>query len=290
MSQTFKLVVLLVALLAVLQVSASASHEESNYYVGIGDRLIRTFGPFYKQPLVKSDAEHQGWHQFGGADVCDENNYGFCYSKSKNGPTPAQPMVLCYTEASQISAYGVYAFGEPPAALVPKFWEPVSPGVYRTMMSLRNQSRTCSYQRDSAILGTRLSINQNFEIPLTQDAAEDAGWLMGNCIPKMGIHYSYNLSPAGTHSFELDTMVPAMPMYNPANGRVAAVLYLWPAAQNNGITGPWEGPFSNGLFCANWCKDSGCSFGDATISSMHWLYGDYAHVSCKANATCVFGQ
>jgi hypothetical protein len=405
------LIFLVVLLLAVSTVSAAT------YYNGIGDRLIRTFGPFYKQPLVRSDAQHQGWHQMGG-DACDVQ-YGYCYSKSKGvhffggisqsalldtclfaccvflvvvvlsvfccvwmvcctlftacgswccvldssrvlpkvccllfvycpllqtpspfplcmcvcvgvgvtlcvciclyvcvcdlmcvylficvciclymcvcvfagGPTQAKPMVLCYTQAGQISAYGVYAFGEAPAPLVPKFWEPVSSGVYRTMMSLRNQSASCSSTSESsAPLGTRLSINQHFDIPLTQAEADRAGWLMGNCIPKMGIHYSYNIAPGASHSFALDTMLPTMPMYNPATGRVAAVLYLWDAPQQNGLIGPWEGPFDNNLFCLNWCKNSGCAFDGDTISSMHWLFGDYAHVSCKANATCVIGQ
>lgn len=252
---------------------------------GIGDRLLRVFGPFYKNPLTSSDAVKSGWHQYN--STCDPT-FGYCYAKARNGPSHSKPFVVCYTAAGQLSAFGVYAFDqEAGAPLVPALWQPemTSDGAaVRSIISTRNVSSVCTQQRFDAPIGDRLSINGNFEVPVTQSAAEDAGWLPGNCIPRMGTHHSYNLNPSDP--FAVESMVPVIPMYNPADGKVAAVLFEWPYPQKNGLTGPWEGPFGNNLFCANWCKDSGCSFGDDVMSSMHWLFGDPSSVKC-AGAKCI---
>jgi hypothetical protein len=50
----------------------------------------------------------------------------------------------------------------------------------------------------------------------------------------------------------------------------------------------FEGPFTSGLFCKNWCADSGCAFdiGSRWWTTLHFHFVDPASISCSG-APCV---
>jgi hypothetical protein len=163
------------------------------------------------------------------------------------------------------------------------------------------------------ILGDRLMINQEFNIPLTMGDAEKAGWVMGNCINKMGIHHAYDLNQPGGQTWNVSSLVPVQPMYNVETEAISAVLFWMPDLQNIEPLGDWEGrlrtqkdttnscffflllpnsylllsfspsegPFVVDLFCKNWCANSGCTFSDVTVfTTMHWMFTDPDLNSC----------
>jgi len=137
------------------------------------------------------------------------------------------------------------------------------------------------------VLGDQVSINNQFTIPLTSDEATKAGWVMGDCIPDMGIHYAYDLNEPGSQTWNTSSLVPALPMYNPENGYINAVLVSIPDLQVYEPFGEWEGPFLPSMFCGNWCSQSGCDFSSqATVfSTLHLFFRD-PHLNDCTGAPC----
>jgi len=213
---------------------------------------------------------------------------GIAYAQSddNSGPSSSAPITLYYTSAGQLSGYGVRVYGQPPASLVPNFWVPATDDddAYDINVIFRNSSIICSGQFDdqNPVLGDQVSINNQFNIPLNSTDAKNAGWVMGNCIPEMGIHYAYDLNAPGSQTWNVSSLVPTLPMYNPEDGYINAVLVSIPNAQLYEPLGEWEGPFLPSIFCGNWCRLSGCDFsGEANVfSTLHLMFRDPSLNDC----------
>jgi len=158
---------------------------------------------------------------------------------------------------------------------------------YDLILQTRDPSFVCSGDTDDNLLGDRLSINGIMDIPLDMSDAQLAGWVEGDCIPKMGIHHAYDLAYPGSQSWNKDTLVPVLPMFDPTSGKITAVLLASSDAQRIEPFGDWEGPFPNFLFCKNWCANTGCTFPGVMLwTTMHWFFGDPALNQCTG-AKCV---
>jgi len=252
----------------------------------IGDRLLRTFGVFKNQPLTPDDAEDQGFTAF--TDGCTQ--FGVGYSKGdENGPTKGDSAILYFTAGGQLSGFGSRMWGEPEENLVPDYWVPVdgADGVYDLILQTRDSDFICSGDTDDNLLGDRVSINGIMDIPLVMDDAQTAGWVEGNCIPKMGVHHAFDLNAPGDQTWNASSLVPVLPMYHPQTRAITAVLLASTDAQRIEPFGDWEGPFINMLMCKNWCANTGCTFpGVGLWTTMHWLFEDPSLNQC-AGANCV---
>lgn len=251
----------------------------------VGNLLYRTFLVFADQPLNVSDALSAGWSSID-YDYCDPN-FGIAFSAGT--PSAKNTPILYFTAGGQLAGFGERVFGQPPQALIDAgFWRYVSDEVYDIIISTRDTSLMCSGDTDpyNPYLGDRLMINQQFEIPLTMSDAENAGWVMGNCITKMGIHHAYDLNAPGSQTWNVSSLVPVLPMYNADTQAVSAVLFWMPDLQDIEPLGEWEGPFIPSLFCKNWCSDSGCNFDGVTVfTTNHWMFTDPDLNTC-GNAPC----
>jgi len=250
-----------------------------------GDRLLRSFLVFKNQPLTSSDAEAQGFSVF--TDGCTQFGYG--YAKG-SGPTNGDSAILFFTEGGQLAGFGSRMFGEAPQNLIDQgYWMSTDSDVeaYDLILQTRDPGMICSGATDDNVLGDRLIINGIMEIPLDMPDAQSAGWVEGNCIPKMGIHHAYDLNFPSSQSWNASSLVPVLPMYSPSTGAITAVLLASTDAQRIEPFGDWEGPFINMLFCKNWCANTGCTFpGVGLWTTMHWLFEDPKSNVCDG-AMCV---
>jgi len=246
----------------------------------LGDRLLRTFLLFKQQPLTVADAKSQGFVLF--TSGCTRFGYG--YASASGGPTAGNSAILYYTQGGQLAGFGSRMWGNAPAALVAQgYWMAtgLGDGSYDVIMQTRDPSMICSGTSDNNKLGDRLVINGHMSIPVTKPLAQSAGWVEGNCIPKMGIHHAYDLNHPSSQTWNSSSLVPILPMYSATTGRVTAVLIASPDAQRIEPFGDWEGPFINSLFCKNWCANTGCTFPGVSLwTTMHWLFEDPATNTC----------
>jgi hypothetical protein len=251
----------------------------------LGDRLLRTFLLFKQQPLTVADAKSQGFVMF--TTGC--TRFGFGYASGSGGPTKSNSVILYYTQGGQLAGFGSRMWGEAPIPLVDQgYWMDTGVGddSFDIIVQTRDPTMICSNTVDGNKLGDRLVINGLMNIPTMAPLAESAGWVEGNCIPKMGIHHAYDLNFPSSQSWNASSLVPILPMYSATTGRVTAVLIASPDAQRIEPFGDWEGPFTNGLFCKNWCANTGCTFPGVTLwTTMHWLFEDPSTNTC-AGARC----
>jgi len=241
-----------------------------------GDRLLRSFLVFKNQPLTVDDAQNQGFTEF--TNGCTQFGHGYAKGTDGSGPTHGDSSILYFTEGGQLAGFGSRMWGSAPQALIDQgYWMMTDQDdeSYDLILQTRDPSMICSGATDSNQLGDRLVINGQMEIPLAMPAAQSAGWVEGNCIPKMGIHHAYDLNFPGSQSWNASSLVPVLPMYSPQSGKITAVLLASSDAQRIEPFGDWEGPFINMLFCKNWCANTGCTFpGVGLWTTMHWLFED----------------
>lgn len=191
------------------------------------------------------------------------------------------------------------------------FWRRVAgqSDTYDIYIRTRDAKFMCSGAKSLDVIGDRLEINSFFTVPLNQSVAVKQGWAPGNCIGRMGIHHSFDLAAFGGNSWNASTLVPVQPMYDAQRHTINAILFnmphaeyvrlYWPSAPPQQIRsisltiislqtepiGMFEGPFTNGLFCKNWCADSGCTFdiGFHLWSTMHFHFVDPSTISCTGS-------
>jgi len=256
----------------------------------IGDRLLRTFFIFANQPLDYATAISQGW-----ANVTDgscDPNFGIAVANGDGtNPTAGSSVLLYFTAAGQIAGFGTRLFGQPPQNLIDSgYWRPASDGSgnYDVSIITRDPSLMCSGATGAETLGDRLVIsNSQQQIPLDMADAETAGWAQGNCIPKMGIHHAYDLAMPGNNTWNSNTLVPVLPMFNSQTGAISAVLFTAPILQHVEPFGDYEGPFPAFLMCKNWCASSGCQWPGVTVwVTMHFFFTDPSLNTCQG-AACV---
>ncbi|ELR15098.1 uncharacterized protein ACA1_215700 [Acanthamoeba castellanii str. Neff] len=270
---------LLVTLSVVLLLSGPAAAQ------GFGSRLLRTFFVFAEQPLSSSVAEANGWSRL--SSTCDPD-VGYAYAQSPSGPTSLSPVTLYYTAAGQLSGFGVRVSGKIEQNLVNHgFWRRVAgqSDTYDIYIRTRDAKFMCSGAKSLDVIGDRLEINSFFTVPLNQSVAVKQGWAPGNCIGRMGIHHSFDLAAFGGNSWNASTLVPVQPMYDAQRHTINAILFNMPHAEYTEPIGMFEGPFTNGLFCKNWCADSGCTFdiGFHLWSTMHFHFVDPSTISCTGS-------
>jgi len=253
---------------------------------GFGDRLLRTFLLFKNQPLTRQAAASQGWTPFNG-EACDATR-GIAYSNSAYGPTEYNPTMLYYTSGGQLAGFGVRVWGTMSQALQQAgMITEVSDGVYDIFMLTRDPATICSGATYPQQIGDRLLLGGFFPIPLNMSGAEASGWVMGNCIGRMGIHHAYDIADPGNQTWNASTQAPVLPMYDAKRHTINAVLINVWNLQDIEPIGVWEGPFINSLYCLNWCSNSGCNFPGVTVwTTLHWHFVDPSSISCTG-APCI---
>jgi len=225
------------------------------------------------------DAQSQGFTLF--TDGCTQLGYG--YSKGgSDGPSKGDSAILYFTEGGQLAGFGTRMWGKAPANLIPNYWVPNDDGKsFDLILQTRDPASICSGATDSNVLGDRLWVNGNFNIPLSASEAQNVGFVEGNCIPKMGIHHAFDLNKPFDQTWNYTSLLPVLPMYSASSGAITAILIASSDAQRIEPFGDWEGPFINYLFCKNWCANSGCTFPGVNLwTTMHWLFGDPALNQC----------
>jgi len=261
----------------------------------IGTHLTRTFGLFVEQPLTMSDATAQGFSQFGNSS-CDPL-MGYQYSSQSSGPTNGSESWISYTAAGQLNGFGVRVFPGSSSPFLSQqlidsnYWRPsgAGDGAYDLFFSTRDPSLVCSGNTAPELIGDRLTIWDVQSIALNMSTAQGAGWVEGNCINKMGIHHAYDLNKPGTNTWNWQSLVPVQPMYDSAdpNHRLNAVLVNVPNVQFVEPFGEMEGPFLPGLFCLNWCSNTGCGWsGTNWWSTIHFHLVPIDSISCTG-APCM---
>jgi hypothetical protein len=272
----------LLALLACVLVAAMVTPSVSAYS-GIGDVLLRTFGVFHEQPLTAAEAESLGWTR---ATQSCLPGIGNVYVPS-GGDVASDSQFLIYAASGQLAGFGVTVFGVTfEAPLVDQFWMRTGDQAYSVHVTTRDPNLVCNPSATfSGAIGDRVLINGGvLEVPTTMAAAEAAGWYQGNCIPKMGIHHSYDLAAPGAMTWNASTLVPVMPMFDAVNHTINAVLFQVPHVQYLEPVGDWEGPIFPFLMCKNWCSSdsSVCHWpGVSMFATMHWLFVHPSSISCS---------
>eukprot|EP01089_Gocevia_fonbrunei_P011713 TRINITY_DN2552_c0_g1_i4.p1 TRINITY_DN2552_c0_g1~~TRINITY_DN2552_c0_g1_i4.p1 ORF type:complete len:290 (+),score=40.08 TRINITY_DN2552_c0_g1_i4:40-870(+) len=244
------------------------------------DKLYRTFVAFDDMPLNSSAAVNLGWSRI--SKACDPQR-GIAYSSESGGPTAGSPSVLYFTTGGQIAGFGARIKSDHiPKNQIPKFWIPVegTQNSYDLSLMFRDPSMLCSGKTDDHVLGTYISINNVFVLPEDSNAATKQGWIEGNCIGEMGIHYSYDLESPGNMTWKTENLLPILPMYGVEDKLIKAILIATPTWQDTYPFGQFEGPFTSSLFCFNWCANTGCTFQSDIWSTFHWLFTDYTKVTC----------
>lgn len=141
----------------------------------------------------------------------------------------------------------------------------VSDGVYDVFLTTRDPNTVCTSQTYSQVLGDRLLLNSFFPVPLNMSGAEQAGWVshfktidersgltrslslslfqvMGNCIGRMGIHHAYDLASPGNQTWNWQTQVPILPMYDAVRHSINAILFngelIWKPSSHTSTNKP----------------------------------------------------
>jgi len=241
------------------------------------DRVLHTYFAFTALPLTVSDATAQGWSAMDG--ICD-TNLGVQYAQS-GGPSRTTPISLYFTAGGQFAGFGITVNGAPPAP-ISSFWWLQSDGRYQLYVSTRLAASKimCDGTSSQDAVGNVVVLNQPgpaVVIPLTDTVASDMGWTNGSCLPKMGRHWSWDVS--GSNTWNWQTLLPVMPMY--MNGSLVTILINTAQWTVPYPVGDFEGPFVNSLMCLNWCS-SNCNFNADIWSTMHFFFSDPNFNNCPS--------
>jgi len=276
----------LVAIVAFVALSAPALVAGQD----IGTHLTRTYFLFREQPLTAANATAQGWSQFSPASCDPVSGYLYAQNTGGTGPTKTSPTILSYTASGQLNGFGVRYWGSPsPQLLTAGYWRDSGAGdsSYDILLTTRDPSVVCSGVTALELIGNQLNMWNIQSIALNMSAAEAEGWVMGNCIPKMGIHHAYDLNAPGNQTWNWQSLVPVLPMYDAVNQNLNAVLINTPQAQWVEPLGEYEGPFPNMLMCKNWCANTGCDFPGVTLwTTLHFHLVPIDGISCTG-APCM---
>jgi len=249
-------------------------------YKGIGDRLDHTYLHFNVLPLSTSDATKAGWTPLN--TQCDPN-LGFGY-QAQGGFSEAQPILLYFSAAGQISGLGVVHYGAPLTQHL-KFWRPfmnATLDAYLMTVHFRAPSVLCSKTMQPEELGSQVVINQgtvNFAVPLTDSEATNQKWTIGNCIYWMGTHWALDLMTGPVLSFKAEQVLPFMPMYY--DGTMSAFLVDTAVAQKN-PSNYWEGPLPPTTMCGNFCDGKNCPWDSAETFTLHFFLRNHTSSICSS--------
>lgn len=269
-----------------LFVILTLGHVSTSCATELGTDLLRTFFVEKAQPFTVAEAAKAGYTNYTG---CVPNR-GYAFSSGgKPGPDKSDSITIYYALNGQISGFGVRMWSDsPPTKVTPQFWVPNGDGSYDIWITTREPTSICSsYTPYTEKLGDRATISNLIDIPLTMQEAQVEGlWTLGGCINGMGMHHQYDLANPGTNTWNKNTLLPVTTMYSTNDGNaLVAVLFSVPESEHYEPIGDWEGPFTNSLFCHNWCPvdHAACSnFPDVTFwSTMHFLFGPSNLQTCN---------
>jgi len=254
----------------------------------IGTHLTRTYGLFREQPLNASDAVANGWSSFGNSECDPVLGYTYAQNTDGSGPSRGSPTILSYTANGQLNGFGVRVWSSSLSTQLQSagYWHDTGLGdnSFDMMLTTRgtDPNVVCGSEIASELIGNQLNIWGNVQsIALNMTAAEAGGWVMGNCIPKMGMHHAYDLNAPGSQTWNYQSLVPVQPMYDGITQNLNAVLINVPAMQLTEPIGELEGPFINMLFCKNWCANTGCDWSGVTVwTTLHFHLVPIDSISC----------
>jgi len=274
----------------------------------VGDRFLHTALTYSTFPITTRDAQSSGWVRAG---PCVPGR-GLPFIP-KNGVSKASPGILYYSESlGYVSGLTIRRWSGPEKSNAGAFWE--LPKINVTCaagtctditMVFRDPKAVCGNSSEAfaatmpdtgnsiASIGDRLLVGSKlFPVPINSTLAKKAGWSEGNCIPHMGIHYSYVFGGSPQGPWNASSLFPLLPMYDPISGHINAVLIGNPHGSLH-VTpvGWWEGPFVNAFMCKNWCSDSRCGFSGTMIwTTMHFYFRDPSTISCNGARCKIFGH
>jgi len=195
-------------------------------------------------------------------------------------------MTLFFGNDDSVVGMGMTVFEEPPTPLQ-SFWLDNGDGTYSMVLTFRND--TCSGSTDAGSIGDQVVINQDgvnpMNVPLSATDAQDAGWTAGSCIKTMGVHWGYDIT--GTMTWNSDTLLPLIPMYDYTYGNLSALMFNFPHPQRVEPFGIWEGPIPGPLMCKNFCSSDCNSFNCTSFySTLHVWTTDYKEHTCPSTIYC----
>jgi len=258
--------------------------------LGLGDRLVQSFGVWIDRPLTTSEAVAAGW-----AKASDECVKGLGYAYTYGTLSPSQPVTLYYSASGQIAGIGTEIYGPVQSALVAEgFVTKSSVNTHHISVGLR-QGDMCEKSTVFAEpVGDALIISPStiaHSIPLTTDAATAANYHKGACFDAMGVHWMYDTQTAPKMSWNASTLVPVVPMYWPTTGKLATFLFA-STSNETGVEGAvgWDGigALPNSMMCINTC-DKECTFAGTDVwSTMHFFFHDPKSLTCdRKKYTCL---
>lgn len=268
-----------------LFVALAAHATPAQGSVGLGDRLLQTFGGYNALPLNVTEAKAAGWQPLDGGN-CDPN-LGIRYNRATS-PDKEDPLTLSFNAAGQIAGVDVSVFSDdksPP--LVGKYWLKSENGYHMTVMFRINPCESTAQPED---VGSLLLINPgtlNYSIPTNRTGALSEHYNPGACFAGMGYHHFKDLS-SNNQTYNPETLLPVIPMYN--GDEIQAIFFAVPIVQQGlpilPILWPhgWERiPLPSPLMCKNWC-DSNCHW-DTWWSTMHFYFKDIELATCPNGCT-----
>jgi len=267
----------------------------------LGDGLWRTFVHQTKLPLTSEDAENQGWVP---VSSCD-SDLGILYAQDKSGPSEKHPLGLRFTSGGQVAGVQTTVFGSnkqgnaAPQHLVDLgYWRATNATeTWSIDVSFRDSALMCDGSTSADLTGDRVVINQDTlkqSIPLSAKQAQSEKWTAGSCMASMGWHHFYDVSSAPEISYELDQLLPVVPMYNPPDetGKLNAFFFASPVSQPGSSlkyamhgAADWEVPaLPSSLMCQNFCDDDNCKF-DSSYATMHiYLSSEWEDLKCPSGS------
>jgi len=267
-------------------------------YATFGDRVIHTAFAYKNFPLTRDAAESGDWRRVNSNCIPGK---GVAYVH-KNGVASSTPAFLYFAQSNgALAGFQLRRWVQSTGSPADRFWE--APSVDLSCSASDCSDIFVQFRDPSTVCGTNFAMgngvgdrivvgSKQLRVPLNATDAKMKGWMEGDCIPGMGIHYSMNLGgPLGKGNWNASSLFPIMPMYDAQSGNINAILIANPHLANAFPLGWWEGPIPNILMCKNWCSTSGCGFVDTLIwSTMHFWFRDHSGISCTGARCSLLGM
>lgn len=273
------------------QIRASKSLAGVGGGKSIGSVLYRSSKLEVALPLSLEEAKVQGYR------IVKKCTRLGLYRASKDGQiTNKHPTAVYYAGNGLISGFSVDMWGPPfPAALAAGMYEVVNARTqqYRLNLLFRRESQLCSpsVQFQSSGIGDQVVVvnhkgSSNWMVPLSPAEASQQGYSKGACLPKMGTHFTMDLSRKnGTMSWDARQLHPVVAMYD-VDGSISGILIQSFVGQHSmSSTNEWDIiPVPNSVACGNFC-DTACKWTNhdgRMFGALHLFFKDFNSIACPS--------
>ncbi len=271
-----------------------------NANVSIGTLMERDYTVYTPLPTTAEQAASQGWVPLVNSTYC-EPGLGVPYTQGAGTPDESKPLWLYFTPAGQASGAAVMYYDhiekQPQHLINLGFIVPTqNAGEYYVSVGFRSPTEACSYENSSLPLGDRLVVHPQgiaHSLPVTTTDAGNRGWVPGSCFQGMGRHWFRDLSNFGSLTWQADTILPIVLMFNEDGDTptytINAFFFASTVVQQTLVphaANQWEPiPLPNVLMCKNLCNSS-CTFSETEFwSTLHIYMNDRAKSNCPGGCT-----